>query len=53
VIFQYTGVGTDALRVWEELDPCSPIIPEVLLPELAAGAERIRTIGEAEGAAGK
>jgi hypothetical protein len=52
VIFQYTAVVEDAIRVWEELDPCSPTIPESLLRELAAGAEVARTIGDAECAAG-
>jgi hypothetical protein len=38
VILQYTGAVTDAIRAWEEIDPCSPMIPEPLLAELAVGA---------------
>jgi hypothetical protein len=39
VILQYTEVATAAIRAWEEIDPCAPMIPEALLFDLAAGAE--------------
>ncbi len=42
VIHQYTGVVTEAIRVWEDVDPCSPMMPAPLLAELAAGAESAR-----------
>jgi hypothetical protein len=45
VILQYTERVTDAVRTWEEIDPCSPMIPEALLAELTAGAEALQLCG--------
>lgn len=35
VILQYTGVATEAIQVWEGVDPCSAMLPESLLKEWA------------------
>jgi hypothetical protein len=39
----YTGAVREAIRVWEEVDPCSPMIPEAIRAELGAGAESQQT----------
>jgi hypothetical protein len=51
VILNYTGVVAEAIRAWEEIDPCSPMIPEPLLAELAAGADSMRETSPADGPA--
>jgi hypothetical protein len=50
VIFQYTGAVSQAIREWEEIDPCSPMIPVPLLADLAAGAQAARDTDPAESA---
>lgn len=42
VILQYIGAVRDAVRAWEEVDPCSVMIPEEWQAELVAGAESVR-----------
>lgn len=39
VILQYTEAATIALKAWEELDPCSPMLPESILAELTTSPE--------------
>lgn len=48
VILQYMGVVNDAIRRWEELDPCSRMIPEALFGELVAGRASPSAIGAAD-----